>query len=169
MWSSRAVAVFGVSMLVSFLLLLCVLIWYAPTAPEIVIRETQQEKVMSEPDYDQQDAELLARLLYAECRGEPRGGWWLVAQCVMDRLEDGRWGKTVKEVITAKGQFAKPGLVTNELLEVARATLCGEKVFPHYRILYFRRTSSKSDWHASYLRHVGNHAAYGYKREEADA
>jgi spore germination cell wall hydrolase CwlJ-like protein len=111
-----------------------------------------------------QDTELLARLLYAECRGEPREGWLMVAQCVFDRMEDGTWGSTVSEVVYALGQFAVPGQLTDELLAAAESAAMGERFLEGTEILYFRKTQSTADWLAPYMGHIGAHAYYGYER-----
>jgi spore germination cell wall hydrolase CwlJ-like protein len=107
------------------------------------------------------EAELLARVLYAECNGEPYEGQLMVAQCVVDRIESG-YGDTVAEVVYASGQFARPGRLTDNLLEVAAAALNGIKFSYSHKILYFRRSASESDWHAPLLGRIGNHAYYGY-------
>lgn len=111
--------------------------------------------------YSAADTELLARLLWSECRGEPYEGQLMVAQCVLDRLADGRWGSTLESVITAPNQFATPGSLDEKLLEVAEAALGGERYDPTVQILYFQVSSSSRDWHAPYLGKVGNHAYYG--------
>lgn len=108
------------------------------------------------------DAELLARLLYAECRGESRRGQLMVAQCVLDRLADGSWGSDMKSVIYAYGAFADPGKLTDGLLAVAQSALNGERYDDRHAIIYFRRTRSVKDWFAPYLGHIGQHAFYGY-------
>ncbi len=118
------------------------------------------------PWWTQAEAELLARLLYAEARGEPREGQIMVAQCVLDRLESGLWGDTITRVIYAPGQFAAPGKLTDALLEVAVAALEGERAMPEYSILYFRCARSTGAWYAPYITHYGPHACYGYERHE---
>lgn len=109
------------------------------------------------------EAELLARILYAECNTESREGRLMVAQCVIDRIESGHWGTTVSNVVYAPGQFASPGRLTDELLDVAEDALAGEHFNEDYTILYFRRTSGTQAWHAPYLGHIGVHAYYGYE------
>lgn len=137
-----------------------------PTTEVIMAGPSEPETVKSEPKFSMEDALLLARLLYAECRGEPREGRLGVAQCALDRLEDGRWGKTLKEVITARRQFAAPGLLSEELLADAIAALTGERAFPDHRILYFRsKVSGGRAWFAPYVKHIGGHAFYGYSYE----
>ena len=117
-----------------------------------------------EPAYTEADVELLARLIYAEARGETREGQLLIAQCALDRLATGTWGNTLRKVIYAEGQFAALSRTNEECLEVARAALEGER-YSDATILYFRVTRRTSDWYAPYIQHVGDHALYGYARE----
>lgn len=124
-----------------------------------------EEGEVEQAAYTSAEAELLARVLYSECRGEPVEGQYLVAQCAIDRLESGIWGDTLKEVLESPNQFAKPGKLDEELLKVSEAVLGGERYDPDVRILYFRRTKSVEDWYAKYLYHVGCHAAYGFMKE----
>jgi N-acetylmuramoyl-L-alanine amidase len=119
---------------------------------------------------DPADVDLLARLLYAECRGESADGQRMVAQCVLDRLSEGTWGDTLREVIHSEGQFAAPAQDIDEpevferLVSVAEAALMGGRYDETRTILYFRRTSSRGDWYAPYIGKVGNHAYYGERR-----
>ena len=115
-------------------------------------------------EYSEADVELLARLIYAEARGEDRNGKLVVAQCAIDRLKTGEWGHTLRKVIYAEGQFAALGRTNEECLEVARAALEGER-YSEDVVLYFRVTKRRTDWYAPYIQHVGDHALYGYARE----
>jgi spore germination cell wall hydrolase CwlJ-like protein len=102
----------------------------------------------------------------------------LVAQCIVDRLEDGRWGYTIYEVVTSPHQFARwrgcitrtrcyrnrPGL-WQAIVETAAYALNGGRYTPYYRILHFRsRTSCNSDWWTPFLFRLGGHSFYGYRR-----
>jgi len=118
------------------------------------------------------EAELLARLLYAECRGESDEGRLAVAQCVLDRVStdhrDFRRQDTIRKVITAKNQFAKPGELTDELLDVAKRAIAGERAFPDHEVLFFRATKSTDDWWDKYIGHIGRHAFFGRERIKND-
>ncbi len=52
------------------------------------------------------DKDLLARLLFGECRGEILAGQVAVANVVLNRVKDGRFGHNVKEVCLKKWQFS---------------------------------------------------------------
>jgi len=49
--------------------------------------------------YSAQDVDLLARLVYAEARGEPYAGQVAVAAVVLNRVRDGRFPNTIAGVI----------------------------------------------------------------------
>lgn len=50
--------------------------------------------------------QLGARTLWAECRGEPEEGQRAVAAVLINRLRDGRWGKTLASVCMWPHQFS---------------------------------------------------------------
>lgn len=50
--------------------------------------------------------QIAARTMWAECRGEPREGQSAVAHVLLNRLRDGRWGKTLATVCVAPLQFS---------------------------------------------------------------
>lgn len=56
-----------------------------------------------------EDRELLAKLLYHEARGESIECQKAVASVVLNRVDSGMWGNTLKEVIYAKNQFEPVG------------------------------------------------------------
>lgn len=70
-----------------------------------------------------QDAVMMARLLWGECRGvESRMEQAAVAWCVLNRVDDPRFPDTIKGVITQPSQFTgydKNHPVDPELLELA--------------------------------------------------
>lgn len=51
------------------------------------------------------DRELIAKLLYHEARGESLECQKAVVSVIINRLNSGKWGKTIKDVIYAKNQF----------------------------------------------------------------
>ena len=110
------------------------------------------------------DAELVARVVYAEARGETRDGMLMVAQCILDRLANDMFGDTIIDVVYAPGQFARPGKLDDAILEIAEAALSGERYDETSEILFFRKTRSDADWHAPYLGRIGGHAYYGYAK-----
>lgn len=135
--------------------------------------------VYSPADVCPYDTELIARVIWNEARGECRNGQLLVAQTVLDRLEDGRWGNTVEAVVTRPHQFSwlrgvpsqqrcyinRPDL-WQDILYIAEYTLRGGRYTREYRVLFFRSgVSHDRDWWAPFIFRVGNHAFYGYTIE----
>lgn len=49
---------------------------------------------------------IAARTIYAECRNEPLEGQFAVANVIWNRLNSGRWGKTLGQVCLAPVQFS---------------------------------------------------------------
>jgi len=111
--------------------------------------------------FTQEDVNLLARVLWCECRGESREGQLAVAQTVIDRFESGKCGSSIERTIKAKGQFVWRGKLKREQQEIARAVLEGERYRKDCRILYFRETESKKDWYKPFLFELGCHKFYG--------
>lgn len=84
-----------------------------PIAAEEVI---EQPKVVETVDsLSDTDAELVARIVMSEARGECYEGQKAVAQVIYNRAS--LWSMTIEEVCYAKGQFANPykGEVTEDV------------------------------------------------------
>lgn len=115
-------------------------------------------------DYNEDDVILLARLISAEARGEEYEGHLAVGNVVLNRLKTGRWGDTLRKVIYAKGQFARPkGTYSDECYRAAKAALAGERVVPEY-VIYFQR--AKVDYfYAPWYCTIGSHNYYGHSED----
>lgn len=90
----------------------------ATVAPEPVPEPT--------PAYTQAEAEMLARLIWAEARGVPSDAEKAaVAWCVLNRVDSTRWPDTIEGVVTDPYQFAyySSDPVTEELLALAEDVL----------------------------------------------
>lgn len=96
-------------------------------------------------DVAEDDTYLLACLVHAEAGSEPYEGKLAVANVVLNRVNSGRYGNSISDVVYARGQFS---VVTNgrlasviangpnsESLEAAREALAGVNNVPDY--LYF--------------------------------
>lgn len=61
------------------------------------------------------DRELIAKLLYHEARGESVETQRAVVSVILNRLQSGKWGKTISDVVYAKNQFepVSRGLLPN--------------------------------------------------------
>lgn len=96
-----------------------------------------------EIELSQEDEDLLAKLIWAEARGEPLEGQQAVAEVVLNRMLSERFGGSLREVVYAAGQFrgvadgqirkAKPGQAQYQA--IARA-LHGPNILPR-NVLYF--------------------------------
>ncbi len=78
---------------------------------EIEVREpveddsNTKETVADESYYRQEDIDLLARIIYAESRGEPYSGQIAVGAVVLNRVEHQEFPDTLDSVIYQDGQF----------------------------------------------------------------
>ncbi len=68
--------------------------------------------------YSAQDKECLARAMFFESKRSSREGLVAVGTVVMNRLDSGRYGSSVCEVVGQKGQFA-PGVLTRPMNSAA--------------------------------------------------
>lgn len=88
----------------------------------------------------------LAQVIHNEARGESIAGKEAVAQVVLNRVRDGRFGKGVCGVVRRKGQFTgyhsgiKAGIVS---YGVAARALAGEMVNRVGKRLYFNTIGPK--------------------------
>lgn len=74
------------------------------TAPAVVAVESPT--ITPEPDpWTSEEVEAIARTLSGECYEDKPNDKRLVAEVILNRTSDGRWGNTVTEVVTAKSQF----------------------------------------------------------------
>lgn len=79
-----------------------------------------------EPPYTPAEAEMLARLIYAEARGVPSDAEKAaVVWCVLNRVDSSRWADTIEGVVTDPCQFAyhSANPVTEGLLALAEDVL----------------------------------------------
>ncbi len=82
--------------------------------------------------YSTEEIDLLAKLAYAEARGEGIEGMLAVANVVLNRVKDERFPDSIKNVIFQKGQFESVhnGSINNqpneEAYEAVRKALNGE-------------------------------------------
>lgn len=114
--------------------------------------------------YSAQDVDLLARLVYAEARGEPYAGQVAVAAVVLNRVRDGRFPTTIAGVIyepdafesITDGQFwLQPDATA---YRAAREALSGKD--PSGGALFFwnpARATSPWVWTRQIITVIGNH------------
>ena len=76
--------------------------------------------------YSESDVELIAKTVWQEARGiERKAEQAAVVWCILNRVDDDRWGDTIAEVVTAPHQFAYDAgaPVTDELRRLAEDVL----------------------------------------------
>ena len=87
------------------------------TEDSLIENEPLKEENNVEFSASLDDRELLARLLYCEGRGESVDCQKAIVSVVLNRLKNGYWGDTFREVIYAKGQFSP---VSSGLIDKAK-------------------------------------------------
>ena len=105
---------------------------------------------------DKADIYWLSQNIYHEARGECNIGKLLVGIVTLERLDHGRWGNTVKDVVTSKHQFSwywdgKSDIPKNkkewkESKGVAILTYMVYSVFNSTGIMYYHNKSVSPSW-----------------------
>lgn len=110
------------------------------------------------------DVTLLARLIEAEAGGEPYQGKVAVGAVVVNRLKDGRYPNTLREVIYQPGQFAvnrmaQLGAPSAESVRAAQAALRGEDPTKGALFFYNPKTARLDPWWNTRrpIVQIGNH------------
>lgn len=79
----------------------------------IQIYKEPKAQIKVEEKITSADREMIARLLYLEGRGESIECQRAIVSVVINRLNSGYWGDTIKEVIYAKNQFEPANQIKN--------------------------------------------------------
>lgn len=101
--------------------------------------ESPMEVIEWEIDVTLEELELMSRVVMSEASTVPYKGKVSVAKVLINRVKDGRWGSTMKEVISYPNAFstADNGDITDECREAVLQALEGAAAFPE-DMLYFR-------------------------------
>ncbi|MEL7602823.1 MAG: cell wall hydrolase [Bacillota bacterium] len=117
-------------------------------------------------EYTDDDVYMLAQLIYGEARGELTKGKIAVANVVMNRvLSRGYPGSTIKDVITAPGQFSgySSSIRPNSSCKSAARQVLEKQVWVIPQNVYFFNSDRREgeDWgsHDFYAK-IGNHCFY---------
>jgi N-acetylmuramoyl-L-alanine amidase len=122
--------------------------------------DLSREKV----EFTKEDIELLARVIYAEARGEDFEGQVAVGAVVINRLQDPRFPKTIRSVIYQQGAFTavndKQIHLTPDTVayKAAEAALAGQD--PTGGAIYYYNPKTATDrWIKSrpVIKTIGNH------------
>jgi hypothetical protein len=140
------------------------------------------------PSFDSEDRDYLIRTIAFEASGEPEEGKAAVAHVILNRERSGRWGGTIKDVVTHPWQFEPWMTRRSEMLrlsvedpryrsaaEIADAVLAGETPDPTAGATHFlnptivrqRRGGSLPAWAQGDGQPIGRHTFYS--PNEADA
>ena len=142
-----------------------------PAEPAVISLELKEEIICeplpepsSEPiQINEEDKELIARVVWGESRGECTEGMVAVAQVVINRWLSGAFGSTIRRVVFAKYQFAV-GRKYNDECMAAVETAIAEMSYPP-DMYYFQKSKRKHWRDFIYYCRIGNHSFYLAGRE----
>ncbi|MGE5606060.1 MAG: cell wall hydrolase [Bacteroidota bacterium] len=126
--------------------------------------KTAPTKVSQPKSSSKVDIYLLARVIYAESRGEPFEGQVAVGAVLMNRLKDSRFPKNLSQIIFKRGEFCtvRDGQIwknpSQEAIKAARLAAAGWD--PTGGALYFynpAKTTSRWIWSRPVVNRIGNH------------
>ncbi len=139
-----------------------------------VTGEVGEETLNNLPDFDnvssiidvsRDDIMLLARIIYAEARGEASKGKVAVGSVIVNRVEDERFPDNVKDVIREQGQFSslfdgQANLYPDEeAINAAKAALLGYD--PTHQSIFFYNPAIATNlaWISNrpIVKHIGGH------------
>jgi N-acetylmuramoyl-L-alanine amidase len=105
--------------------------------------------------YSNKDKILIAKVVYAESRGEPFEGQAAVAAVVINRYESGRFGKTIKRVVYAKNQFSVGKRYNKQNMAAVEKAIAEDK-YPN-NMFYFKRSKSHHWRNFKFYCRIGHH------------
>jgi hypothetical protein len=133
------------------------------------------------PDIDSEGRDYMIRTIAFEASGEPEKGMAAVAHVILNRQKTGRWGTTIKDVVTHPWQF-EPWMTKRKQMEnlspsdpryraaarVADAVLAGKTPDPTAGATHFlnptivrnRRGGSLPAWAHGEGQEIGQHTFY---------
>lgn len=109
--------------------------------------------------YSEEEKIYIARVVYAEARGEIFEGQVAVATVVLNRFESGKFGSSVKKVVFARSQFAVSKRHNEEVMSAVEAAIERKGDYPE-DMYYFQASKSKKWRNFVYLTRVGGHTFY---------
>ena len=125
----------------------------------------------STPKFSQDDLGCMAEALYHEARGEGRKGQAAVAEVILNRVDSGRFPRTVCGVVNQRSQFSytiggkkriRNGAAYARAVEIAKQALAGAPRTLTGGATYFHTTAVKPRWSHRFERttRIGNHVFY---------
>ncbi len=116
----------------------------------------QSEKISR---YSKAEKLYIARVVYAESRGEIFEGQVAVATVVLNRYESGRFGSSIKKIVFAPDQFAITEKYNSESLKAVEKAISSLGSYPE-NMYYFQVSKSKVWRNFVYYKRIGNHSFY---------
>lgn len=116
-------------------------------------------KIHKRRAYNNEEKLLIARVVYAEARGEIFEGQVAVAAVVLNRYESGLYGNSIREIIFAPYQFAVSNKHNNTGLKAVEEAIETRGDYP-YNMFYFRVSKSRAWRNFVYFTRIGNHSFY---------
>jgi spore germination cell wall hydrolase CwlJ-like protein len=133
------------------------------------------------PNFDAEDRDYMIRTIAFEAAGEPEEGKIAVAHVILNRIKNGGWGDSIKDVVTSPWQF-EPWMTKRDEMEklsandpsykdaaqIADAVLVGKMPDPTVGAMYFlnptlvreRRGGSLPSWAQGEGQPIGSHTFY---------
>jgi N-acetylmuramoyl-L-alanine amidase len=115
----------------------------------------QTEDYRQSEKYTQAEKEMIAKVVYAEARGECFDGQVAVAQVVLNRYESGEFGSSLKKIIYGRHQFAVSRRYTETCMEAVEYAV---ENMPYPANMYFFQVSRSKHWrNFVFYNRIGNH------------
>jgi spore germination cell wall hydrolase CwlJ-like protein len=109
--------------------------------------------------YSEQEKIYIARVVYAESRGEVFDGQVAVARVVLNRFESGKFGSSVKRVVFARHQFAVSKKYNDKAMAAVEEAILSSSDFPSD--MYYFQASKRKHWrNFEYYKRIGGHSFY---------
>lgn len=121
--------------------------------------DTYQYSEEDRYQYSEEEKTYIARVVYAEARGEIFEGQVAVATVVLNRFESGQFGSSVKKVVFARSQFAVSKRHNEEGMSAVEAAIERKGDYPE-NMYYFQASKSKKWRNFEYLTRIGGHSFY---------
>ncbi len=142
----------------------------AYTQGQTMTDSTLREKTLEELDheihnpenvylYSDKEKAYIARVVYAEARGEKFEGQVAVASVVLNRFESGRFGSSVKRVVLARSQFAVSKKYSDQAFAAVEEAIANRNLFPE-DMYYFQASKNKHWRNFEYYVRIGGHSFY---------
>lgn len=109
--------------------------------------------------YSEEEKIFIARVVYAEARGEIFEGQVAVATVVLNRFESGKFGSSVKRVVFARSQFAVSRKHSEQGMLAVEMAIQRRGDYPD-NMFYFQASKRKTWRNFVYLERIGGHSFY---------